>query len=111
MARRWFSLIGAALNQKKAFLPIEKLKDSLVRNSDLHDTFHGFIIFEVSWSDVRGINYVNELLVFFPLWNVSPVFIYFLFEIQKGFKFPLYLSSADRHINGSGGEDNEEVGI
>ena len=62
--KRWVSLVGALFKHKKEFLPIEKLKDSFVRSSDLQDTFYGFIIFEVSWRDVRGINYVNELLVF-----------------------------------------------
>ncbi|KAL9678150.1 hypothetical protein QQ045_015989 [Rhodiola kirilowii] len=58
----WFSLIDAAtLSQKKALLPVKKLKSSLLLNSRLHTTFHGLIVFEVSWDDVRGINYVNEL--------------------------------------------------
>uniref|UniRef100_A0A7N0UIY8 Uncharacterized protein n=1 Tax=Kalanchoe fedtschenkoi TaxID=63787 RepID=A0A7N0UIY8_KALFE len=28
---------------------------------DLRKVLHGFIVFEVSWNDVRGINYLNEL--------------------------------------------------
>uniref|UniRef100_A0A1D1YXH1 Nucleotide exchange factor SIL1 n=1 Tax=Anthurium amnicola TaxID=1678845 RepID=A0A1D1YXH1_9ARAE len=58
---RWFSLIDAALRQKRALLPMKKLKDTLVLNSDLHHTLYGFIVFEVSWVHVRGINYLNEL--------------------------------------------------
>ncbi|XP_058070831.1 uncharacterized protein LOC131219607 [Magnolia sinica] len=59
--RRWFSVIDAALYQKKALLPVKKLKDTLLLNSELHRTLYGFIVFEASWTDVRGINYLNEL--------------------------------------------------
>ncbi|CAI8595474.1 unnamed protein product [Vicia faba] len=31
------------------------------RSSELHRTLHGFIVFEVTWNKVRGINYFNEL--------------------------------------------------
>lgn len=73
--RKWFSVIDAAsLSKKKALLPVKKLRNSLILNSKLHRTLYGFIVFEVSWSDVRGINYLNELQVnkqiadaFFPL--------------------------------------------
>ncbi|GAB2274943.1 hypothetical protein Dimus_009712 [Dionaea muscipula] len=59
---RWFSLIDAvALSQKKAFLPVKKLEYSLQLNQELHRTLFGLIVFEVSWSSVRGINYLNEL--------------------------------------------------
>lgn len=57
----WFSLIDAALYQKKVLLPVKKLKDSLQLNKELHHTLFGFIVFEVEWTDVRGINYLNEL--------------------------------------------------
>ncbi|KAL9252782.1 hypothetical protein AKJ16_DCAP06172 [Drosera capensis] len=61
-SERWFSLIdSAALSQKKAFLPMKKLKYSLQLNRELHRTLFGLIVFEVSWNCVRGINYVNEL--------------------------------------------------
>lgn len=58
---RWFSVIDAALYQKKALLPVKKLKDSLLSNSELRRTLYGFIVFEVAWTSVRGINYLNEL--------------------------------------------------
>ncbi|KAM0941845.1 hypothetical protein DsansV1_C16g0143031 [Dioscorea sansibarensis] len=58
---RWFSLIDAALYQEKAILPMRKLKNSFLLNKELHHTLYGFIVFEVVWSHVRGINYLNEL--------------------------------------------------
>ncbi|XP_060672368.1 uncharacterized protein LOC107417148 isoform X2 [Ziziphus jujuba] len=58
---RWFPLIDAALSQKKVLLPVKKLRNSLLSSSELHRTLYGFIVFEVAWSDVRGINYLNEL--------------------------------------------------
>uniref|UniRef100_A0A5B7AGF6 G1/S-specific cyclin-E protein n=1 Tax=Davidia involucrata TaxID=16924 RepID=A0A5B7AGF6_DAVIN len=59
---RWFSLVDAAtLSQKRALLPVKKLRNSLLLNSKLHRTLYGFIVFEVAWTDVRGINYLNEL--------------------------------------------------
>ncbi|XP_010913391.1 uncharacterized protein [Elaeis guineensis] len=58
---RWFSVIDAALYQKKALIPVKKLKDSFLLNKELHHTLYGFIVFEVEWAHVRGINYVNEL--------------------------------------------------
>ncbi|KAF9588479.1 hypothetical protein IFM89_010505 [Coptis chinensis] len=60
--KRWFSLINAAaLSKKKALLPVKKLGDSMHFISELHHTLYGFIVFEVAWSHVRGINYLNEL--------------------------------------------------
>ncbi|KAI3774883.1 hypothetical protein L1987_49446 [Smallanthus sonchifolius] len=60
--RRWVSVIDAAiLSEKKALLPVKKLRNSLLANSKLHRTLYGFIVFEVAWKDVRGINYLNEL--------------------------------------------------
>ncbi|XP_044501222.1 uncharacterized protein LOC123222485 isoform X2 [Mangifera indica] len=60
--KRWFSLIDAAtLSQKRALLPVKTLRSHLLLNSELHRTLYGFIVFEVSWTDVRGINYLNEL--------------------------------------------------
>uniref|UniRef100_A0A7C8Z868 Uncharacterized protein n=1 Tax=Opuntia streptacantha TaxID=393608 RepID=A0A7C8Z868_OPUST len=62
ISKRWFSLIDAAtLSQKRALLPVKNLKYSMQLNHELHRTLFGLIIFEVSWTDVRGINYVNEL--------------------------------------------------
>eukprot|EP00268_Persea_americana_P027984 TRINITY_DN2721_c0_g1_i7.p1 TRINITY_DN2721_c0_g1~~TRINITY_DN2721_c0_g1_i7.p1 ORF type:complete len:650 (-),score=80.33 TRINITY_DN2721_c0_g1_i7:310-2259(-) len=58
---RWFSVIDAELYQKKALLPVKKLKDSLLSNSEVRRTLYGFIVFEVAWTSVRGINYLNEL--------------------------------------------------
>lgn len=48
---RWFSVIDAAKWQHK----------SLFCMLDLCKTLHGFIVFEVNWKDVHGINYFNEL--------------------------------------------------
>ncbi|KAG8364558.1 hypothetical protein BUALT_Bualt18G0009600 [Buddleja alternifolia] len=60
--KKWFSLIEAVtLSRKRALLPVKKLRNSLIANSKLHRTLYGFIVFEVAWSDVRGINYLNEL--------------------------------------------------
>ncbi|XP_062220438.1 uncharacterized protein LOC133919897 isoform X2 [Phragmites australis] len=55
----WYSLIDEAMREKK--LQVNKLKDSRLLNKELHQTLYGFIIFEVDWADVRGINYLNEL--------------------------------------------------
>ncbi|KAL2483191.1 hypothetical protein Fot_44635 [Forsythia ovata] len=60
--KKWLSLIDAAtLSRKRALLPVKKLRTSLILNSKLHRTLYGFIVFEVAWSNVRGINYFNEL--------------------------------------------------
>ncbi|GJM86995.1 hypothetical protein PR202_ga02905 [Eleusine coracana subsp. coracana] len=56
---RWYSVIDEAMREKK--LQVNKLKDSRILNRELHQTLYGFIIFEVDWADVRGINYLNEL--------------------------------------------------
>lgn len=62
--RRWTLLItAAALSQKRALLPVKKLRNSLILNSNLKRTLYGFIVFEVSWNNVRGLNYFNELQV------------------------------------------------
>lgn len=58
---RWYSLIDEAMREKK--LQVNKLKDARILNRELHQTLYGFIIFEVDWADVRGINYLNELQV------------------------------------------------
>lgn len=60
--KRWFSLVEAAtLSQKRALLPVKKLRSALVLNSKLHRTLYGFIVFEIAWHNVRGLNYLNEL--------------------------------------------------
>ncbi|CAA2980608.1 uncharacterized protein LOC111375774 [Olea europaea subsp. europaea] len=60
--KKWLSLTDAAmLSRKRALLPVKKLRNSLILNSKLHRTLYGFIVFEVAWSSVRGINYFNEL--------------------------------------------------
>ncbi|XP_062152251.1 uncharacterized protein LOC133860690 [Alnus glutinosa] len=60
--KKWFSLIDATtLSRKRVLLPVKKLRNSLLFSSEVHRTLYGFIVFEVSWSDVRGINYLNEL--------------------------------------------------
>lgn len=62
--RNWFSFVDALmLSRKGALVPVKKLGNSLIANSKLHRTFYGFIVFEVAWSDVRGISYLNELQV------------------------------------------------
>ncbi|XP_050380192.1 uncharacterized protein LOC126797584 [Argentina anserina] len=59
---RWVSYIKAeALSRKRVLLPVKKLRNSLLSSSELHRTLYGFIVFEVAWSNVRGINYLNEL--------------------------------------------------
>ncbi|XP_076928278.1 uncharacterized protein LOC143592195 [Bidens hawaiensis] len=60
--RKWYPVIDAAiLSNKKALLPVKKLRNSLFANSKSHRILYGFIVFEVVWEDVRGINYLNEL--------------------------------------------------
>ncbi|XP_062009372.1 uncharacterized protein LOC133725964 isoform X1 [Rosa rugosa] len=59
---RWVSFIKEeALSRKRVLLPVKKLRNSLLLSSELHRTLYGFIVFEVAWSNVRGINYLNEL--------------------------------------------------
>lgn len=50
---RWSPVIDAAKWRKKSFF----------QHMELCQTLHGFIVFEVSWKDVCGINYLNELQV------------------------------------------------
>ncbi|CAI9787589.1 unnamed protein product [Fraxinus pennsylvanica] len=60
--KMWLSLIDAAmLSRKRSLLPVKKLRNSLIFNSKLNRTLYGFIVFEVAWCNVRGINYFNEL--------------------------------------------------
>ncbi|XP_020674792.1 uncharacterized protein LOC110094029 isoform X1 [Dendrobium catenatum] len=58
---KWFTVIDAATCQKRVLLPVKKLKESFFLNKELHRILYGFIIFEVAWNHVRGINYLNEL--------------------------------------------------
>lgn len=53
---QWNSVIDSVKRQKKYFLPA----------IDLSKALHGFIVFEVAWKDVHGINYLNELQVLTP---------------------------------------------
>ncbi|KAL3810546.1 hypothetical protein ACJIZ3_000704 [Penstemon smallii] len=55
----WCSFINAV--RLRALLPLNKLRNSLIANSNLNRVLNGFIVFEVAWRDVRGINYFNEL--------------------------------------------------
>ncbi|CAJ1965582.1 unnamed protein product, partial [Sphenostylis stenocarpa] len=58
----WFSLIEAVvLSRKRTLLPVKNLRNSLQLSSELHRTLYGFIVFEVAWTSVRGINYYNDL--------------------------------------------------
>jgi len=70
---KWFSVIDAALCQKRALLPVKKLKDSFLLNKELHHNLFGFIVFEIAWTDVRGINYLNELQVLFVLLDLFAI--------------------------------------
>ncbi|KAJ1701523.1 hypothetical protein LUZ63_001302 [Rhynchospora breviuscula] len=58
---KWYTLIDAAVRQKKILFPVEKLKDSFLLHDELHHILYGFIVFEVEWAHVRGMNYLNEL--------------------------------------------------
>ncbi|KAG7568549.1 hypothetical protein ISN45_Aa04g013710 [Arabidopsis thaliana x Arabidopsis arenosa] len=58
--KKWFSVIDATTFSKKK-LPAKKLQSSLYLNKQLHKTLYGFIVFEIEWANVRGINYLNEL--------------------------------------------------
>ncbi|GJU97852.1 hypothetical protein Tco_1327123 [Tanacetum coccineum] len=62
--KKWFLVANVAtLSNKRALLPIKKLRSSLLANSKLHRTLFGFIVFRVEWKDVCGLNYLNELLI------------------------------------------------
>ncbi|PWA80175.1 hypothetical protein CTI12_AA200100 [Artemisia annua] len=63
--KRWLSMV--TLTRKRVLLPVEKIRASLLANSKLHRTLYGFVVFEVAWNDVRGINYVNELQTYTSL--------------------------------------------
>lgn len=47
---RWFPVIDSIKWQPKYLM-------------DLSKALHGFLVFEVAWKDVHGINYLNELQV------------------------------------------------
>ncbi|KAI9095387.1 hypothetical protein K1719_026421 [Acacia pycnantha] len=49
------------LSRKKLMLPVKTLRNSLPFCFELHRTLYGFIVFEVAWNNVNGINYLNEL--------------------------------------------------
>ncbi|KAL5794787.1 hypothetical protein ACOSP7_003381 [Xanthoceras sorbifolium] len=48
---KWLPILNLASFREKT--PFSKM--------DLYKALHGFIVFEVVWKDVRGINYLNEL--------------------------------------------------
>lgn len=76
---RWFSLIEA-VKKKRMLLPVKNIRNSLQFSSELHRTLYGFIVFEVEWTDIRGINYFNELLVLQSLWQACYFFsVYYLY--------------------------------
>ncbi|KAL1560845.1 hypothetical protein AAHA92_11014 [Salvia divinorum] len=60
--REWFHVIDAmVVSRKDALLPVKKLTSTLIANGLIQRTLYGFIVFEVAWINVRGINYYNEL--------------------------------------------------
>ncbi|KAL1555490.1 hypothetical protein AAHA92_11219 [Salvia divinorum] len=60
--REWFHVIDTVVvSRKDALLPVKKLTTSLIANGLIQSNLYGFIVFEVAWSNVRGINYYNEL--------------------------------------------------
>lgn len=70
-----FSVIEAvASSRKRVLLPVKHIRNSLQLSSELHRTLHGFIVFEVAWNNVRGINYFNELQVLQSLWQACYFF-------------------------------------
>ncbi|KAL7583756.1 uncharacterized protein LOC111892852 [Lactuca sativa] len=56
-----YKVVMENLNPQRGLLPVKKLRSSLLANSKLHRTLYGFIVFQVEWKDVRGINYLNAL--------------------------------------------------
>ena len=62
--QEWFHVIDAmVVSRKDALLPVKKLTNTLIANGAIQRTLYGFIVFEVAWVNVRGINYYNELQV------------------------------------------------
>ncbi|XP_010556977.1 PREDICTED: uncharacterized protein LOC104826134 isoform X2 [Tarenaya hassleriana] len=59
--QKWFSLIDATAAFTKKKVPAKKLQSTLFLKNELHKTLYGFIVFEVEWTNVRGISYLNEL--------------------------------------------------
>ncbi|KAG6406996.1 hypothetical protein SASPL_129976 [Salvia splendens] len=60
--REWFHVIDAVVGSRKdALRPVKKLTTSLIANGLIQSSLYGFIVFEVVWSNVRGINYYNDL--------------------------------------------------
>lgn len=91
---KWFSLIDATTFSKNK-LPAKKLQSSLYLNQQLHKTLYGFIVFEVEWANVRGINYVNELLVLLATLHCFCLTLYAFIDSYL-IDFFIYL---DRHIS------------
>lgn len=87
--KKWFSLIDATTFSKNK-IPAKKLPSSLYLKKQLHKTLYGFIVFEVEWDNVRGINYLNELQVLSPCDSSLYAFYCFLLCI---------IFYADRHLS------------
>lgn len=64
--KRWLHLVDSSKLQEKYFHAVMSLNQSL----------HGFIVFEVAWKDVHGINYLNELQVL-PIEYLPSLFLVF----------------------------------
>lgn len=93
-SKRWTTLVNvAALSQKKALLDVKNLKKSMLLIIELRRTLYGFIVFEVAWDDVRGINYLNELQVFPSALSCILCFVSFL-----SFKYASCTVFADGYI-------------
>ncbi|XP_042068129.1 uncharacterized protein LOC121811354 [Salvia splendens] len=60
--REWFHVIDAmVVSRKDALLPVKKLTNTLIANGVIQRTLYAFIVFEVAWINVHGINYYNEV--------------------------------------------------
>lgn len=82
---RWVSVVNSQRRRATSFF-------SLV---DLHVALHGFIVFEVCWDDIRGINYFSELQVHGSSHPFRCVVAYYLFINTK---FSSSLTIANRQI-------------
>lgn len=88
---RWVTVVNSQRWRAKAFF-------SLV---DLHVALHGFIVFEVRWEDIRGINYFSELQVWLARCLAYGVFWAFWFHLQVVFELRVligrnFLTSFDK---------------
>lgn len=110
---KWFSLIDAStLSKKKDLLTVKKLQSSLLLNKELHNTLYGLIVFEVSWSHVRGINYLNELQV--PVLSLFFCPINYLWVVGSSLKLLMLQGSpvrADWYLTCFGDQIDAKMGI